>query len=257
MSTCEHCGAPLERFFDRGTTCGFCDRMNPPLQREVAVPVQVVHNVVQVIGPVGQDAAKELRCPHCRKRLVQVIAEGVELNGCGGCGGIWVDNESARRVLAKPEEVFSDLARRAGENAKHRGVRDPNPSCPECTAVLDRAVSRGIELDVCPEHGTWFDAFELVCLVDALKGRPSKKGFRLGDTRQIVCATCRAKITADRANITQTGLLCEACWRKLETESLAVAEREARKTGAIAVGGALLGVAAVMLGAAAAGSRQS
>jgi len=257
MSTCEHCGAPLDRSFEKGTKCDFCGRMNAPLQREVAVPVQVVHNVVQVVGPVGQDAARELRCPHCRKRLVQVVADAVELNGCGGCGGIWIDNDSARLVLSKPLEVFSDLARRAGENARNRGVREAHPSCPECTAVLDRAVSRGIELDVCPDHGTWFDAFELVCLVDALNGRPSKKEFHPGDTRRIVCATCKAKITADRANITQDGLLCESCWRSLQATALAASEREQRASGAIAVGGALLGVAAVMLGAAAAGSRSS
>jgi Zn-finger nucleic acid-binding protein len=252
MSSCQYCGAPLERSFDVTTNCKFCGRANEPLPREVAVPVQVVHNVVQVVGGTALAAAeREPRCPHCRKRLVGVVAKEVELSGCGGCGGIWIDNESARRVLARPEEVFADLARRAGSNATHRGVKNPNPSCPMCSAVLDRAVTHGIELDVCVDHGTWFDAFELTCLVDALGGRPSKKEFRPGDTRAIVCSKCRIELTADRANVTEEGLLCEACWRALQAASRLEDEREERKRGVASVGGALLGVAAVMLGAAA------
>lgn len=259
MSTCLYCGAPLKGSPESPRTCDFCDRVNEPAPREVEVPVpvQVVHKVVQVVGDgaSGSPEARELRCPHCRRRLVAVVAKGVELNGCGGCGGIWIDNASARRVLASPEAIFTDLARRAGENAKHAGIRAPHPSCPACTAVLDRAFTRGIELDVCPEHGTWFDPFELGTLVDVLTGKPPRKEFRPGDTREVQCAGCRQGLTADRANVTQRGLLCETCWRALNAESLATAEREAQKAGAVAVGGALLGVAAIMLGAAAAGSR--
>ena len=78
MSQCDHCGAPLERDFERQATCAFCDRVNAPLQREVevAVPVQVVQKVVQVVGAAANGPeAVELRCPHCRKRLVSVLAK--------------------------------------------------------------------------------------------------------------------------------------------------------------------------------------
>ena len=33
-------------------------------------------------------------------------------------GSIWVDNDSARKVLAKPERVFVELATRAATNAR-------------------------------------------------------------------------------------------------------------------------------------------
>lgn len=255
MSQCEHCGAPLERSFERPATCTFCDRVNAPLQREVevAVPVQVVQKVVQVVG-AGSPEALELRCPHCRKRLVSVVAKGVELAGCGGCGGIWIDNASARKVLSSPESVFADLARRAGANARDREVRGLRASCPVCTAVLDRVVVKGIELDVCDEHGTWFDPFELAVLVDVLTGRAPTK-MPLGDTRKIRCASCKTEISADRANITEDGLCCERCWRGQQAAVIAAADRKAQESGALAVGGVLLGVAAVMLGAAA-GSKQ-
>lgn len=252
MSQCDHCGAPLERDFERQATCAFCDRVNAPLQREVevAVPVQVVQKVVQVVGAAANGPeAVELRCPHCRKRLVSVLAKGVELAGCGGCGGIWIDNASARAVLSAPESVFADLARRAGSNARDRSVRGQRASCPVCTAVLDRAVMKGIELDVCDEHGTWFDPFELAVLVDVLTGRAPTK-MPLGDTRAIRCASCKAEISADRANITEDGLCCETCWRTKQGVAIAEYDRKMQQSGAVAVGGVLLGVAAVMLGAA-------
>jgi len=256
MSHCDHCGAPLTRDFERQATCQFCERVNAPLQRqvEVAVPVQVVQKVVQVVGGAPAPEDRELRCPHCRKRLVSVIAKGVELAGCGGCGGIWIDNASARAVLGAPEAIFSDLARRAGSNARNRSARGTNPSCPVCTAVLDRVITKGIELDVCGDHGTWFDPFELAVLVDRLAGREPTK-VPLGDTRAIRCATCKQPLTADRANITEDGLCCEGCYRAKQTVVLAAAEREAQRAGALAVGGVLLGVAAVMLGAASSSKR--
>lgn len=250
MSQCDHCGAPLERNFEQQATCTFCERVNAPLQREVEVPVpvQVVQKVVQVVGaPAAED--RELRCPHCRKRLVSVIAKQVELAGCGGCGGIWVDNASARKVLAQPEAIFADLARRAGTSARSRGSRGTSPACPVCTAVLDRAVTRGIELDVCSDHGTWFDPFELAVLVDTLSGKTPAK-IPLGDTRAVHCARCRVPISANRANITEDGLCCESCWRAQQAATIAAADQQANEAGAVAVGGVLLGVAAVMLGAA-------
>lgn len=219
------------------------------------MPVPVVQNVVQVVGNATADAPQELRCPHCRKRLVGVVAHDVELIGCAGCGGIWIDNTNATKVLAKPEDIFAELAKRAGDGARNRSVRVQNPSCPVCTAVLDRVITKGIELDVCREHGTWFDAFELLSLVHALQGRPAKAEFRPGDTREILCAGCKQKITADRANITELGLLCEPCWRAHQTQFLAEADKQTQREGVVAVGGLLLGVAAVMLGGA--GSSQS
>jgi Zn-finger nucleic acid-binding protein len=256
MSHCDRCGAPLARTFESQATCTFCDSVNAPLQRqvEVAVPVQLVQKVVQVVGASSPEAVEE-RCPHCRKRLVSVVAKGVELAGCGGCGGIWIDNASARQVLSSPEAIFADLARRAGNNARSRRPRERAPVCPVCPAVLDRVVTRGIELDVCGEHGTWFDAFELAALVDAVSGR-TPVPMPLGDTRTVHCATCRREITAGRANITANGLCCEACWREQQSIALAEADRQTQRSGVVAVGGVLLGVAAAMLGASA-GSQSS
>jgi len=249
--SCQYCGAPIERSTTASTTCAFCGRVNDPLPKEVEVPVpvQIVQNVVQVVGSDAAAAVRELRCPRCRKRLVAAKVKDVELDGCAGCGGIWIGNASARRVLADPEALFAEMADRAGHNATSRDTRADERTCPECPAILDKVTSHGIELDVCTDHGTWFDAFELATLVRILRGQ--QQAAQPG--RTILCATCHKPIAADRANVTDRGLCCDACWRGEQQQEIAEFDQRmasnAGAVGAVGVGGVMLGVAAAMLGA--------
>jgi Zn-finger nucleic acid-binding protein len=244
--SCQYCGAPIERSTEGPTTCSFCGRVNDPLPKkvEVPVPVQVVENVVQVVGQAPAEV-RELRCPQCRKRLVTAKVKDVDLSGCAGCGGIWIQNASARRVLADPEPIFVEMATRAGNNATNRKTHADERVCPECPAILDRVRSHGIDLDVCTDHGTWFDAYELASLVKILRGEQAAGA----PGRIILCSGCQKPIEADRANVTDHGLRCDACWRAEQNELVAEFDRdiEGKGGGAVAVGGVLLGVAAAML----------
>lgn len=251
--TCQHCGAPIVLAEDAPTVCPFCKRPNAPAPREVMVPVpmQLTQNVVQVTGSAAAAGVRELRCPHCRKRLVTAEIQGVSLSGCTGCGGIWIDNESARKVLAAPERVYGELASRAAANARG-GTRAAHPICAECPGTLDRTSAQGIELDVCPEHGTWFDAHELRQLTAALRGEyapapPSAAGSR--GTPTVRCAGCGTTLRADRANVTDMGLRCDGCWRGEQNALIAAADRNYQQTSGTLAAGVLVGVAAALLGA--------
>ena len=210
--------------------------------------MQIVHNVVNVADSADSPVT-ERRCPHCKRRLVSVRTEDVELSGCGRCGGIWIDNDSSRRVLERPQQIFAELAERAAINAKARGSRDARPTCAQCPTVLDRVRTHGIEIDVCSDHGTWFDAYELRVLVQALTSGTPAKPASLGDAVPIHCASCRQPLSSDRANITEIGLTCEGCWRRAHSAAIAASEQAQQSQGIAVVGGVLLGVAAVMLGA--------
>lgn len=249
MPHCINCGGPVT-LGDQPTKCPFCDTVNAPAPKEiaVAVPVQIVNTFVQ---SGSGTAAIERRCPHCRKRLVTVRAEEVSLSGCSACGGIWVDNASARSVLSNPLPVFADLARRASVGAAGSRGKSEKPTCAECPAILERANVHGIDLDVCPDHGTWFDALELETLVRLLRHEPLTRLANVINPG-IACQGCGKTIAAERANITDRGLCCDACWRAEQGELIAQGDAENDTRGGIAVGGVLLGVAAVMLGAAAA-----
>jgi Zn-finger nucleic acid-binding protein len=225
--------------------CPFCKMENapPPAVVEVPVPVQLVQNVVKVDPKT--DKPKELRCPHCGKRLFGVKVQEVELAGCGGCGGIWVDNASSRSVLAKPQKIFADMAERAAENARGRFVRSERPTCPECPAILDHVDAHGIELDVCTDHGTWFDAHELDRLINTLRGDVVQVQAPANAT-MTTCTRCRVALPVDRTNITDDGLMCDTCFGVRKLLEGGTVGRVHQPTAA--VGDVILDVASVLLG---------
>ena len=58
------------------------------------------------------------------------------LDGCGVCGGIWIDNASTRELMqhAVPEVVV--LADRAEHHATERADLRPEVRCPVCRSAL-------------------------------------------------------------------------------------------------------------------------
>lgn len=245
--SCSQCGATIALSSTQATTCKFCGTVNQPLPREVhvPVPVNVVHNVVQVLGEGG--APQELRCPHCKKRLVGVEVEDATLHGCSGCGGIWIDNASARKILYAPLMSFTILSQRAAKNAKG-GVRQPRPTCAACPAILDKTYVHEIELDICGEHGTWFDALELSRLTTAIRGELVKGTAAKLDVKPIACVSCHVSHAANQLNITDSGPTCDACWRSRQSSLITRAdESHSNATAAVLIGvaGAMLGLGAI------------
>jgi Zn-finger nucleic acid-binding protein len=260
-TVCRNCGAALDSGAALPIVCRFCDAVNEATPNEVTVevpvPVQIVQNVVNVTTLDG--GAMELRCPHCKKRLVTVKVGDVDLAGCGGCGGIWVDNASAKRLIASPQRVVLELAERASRNAKaQRPPRSATPTCPACPAILDRVRSHQIELDICQEHGTWFDTYELQGLMRALLGEGSTAPKPPRNDAPVQCVGCKTTMTVGRSNIGADGPTCDTCWRAEQERLYAVAD--AQHTTAAAGAGAgllLLGALGAGLAIAAGGSSRS
>jgi Zn-finger nucleic acid-binding protein len=86
-------------------------------------------------------------------------------------GGIWLDNESARKALSSPGAGAQTeaLARRASSRTSLDADAFQPIACPVCGVGLRRiVVSREeVRLDVCAEHGTWFDRYELGLVLQA------------------------------------------------------------------------------------------
>jgi Zn-finger nucleic acid-binding protein len=97
------------------------------------------------------------------------------LHGCGACGGIWLDNSSARRALETFDRKVSELSTRASSHATSQPAVDTRVSCPLCGKPMPRVrvAKTTIDLDTCNAHGTWFDRGELAAVLDALRPRPT------------------------------------------------------------------------------------
>jgi Zn-finger nucleic acid-binding protein len=111
-----------------------------------------------------------LQCPRCDVPLFEGTRGIFTLQGCGQCGGIWLDNDASRRIVQRYEPSAAHLADLAAKNASTIGVPDTSAKCPVCSELLRRvsAPPTRIQLDVCTAHGTWFDRRELQMVMQAL-----------------------------------------------------------------------------------------
>ena len=90
------------------------------------------------------------RCPRC---ATPTLVPGHEVYVCTGCGGVWLDAERARRLLAP---LGADLQQSIAPQTAPAG-------CPMCGHGMYICLTRlaGVEIDVCAPHGVWFDRHEL------------------------------------------------------------------------------------------------
>src|SRR5688572_20102787 len=91
---------------------------------------------------------------------------------CRACGGVWLDNASTQKLVqAKLSEAAVTTARLVSENLetaantpyRRRAQPSEERPCPMCRKPLVESVvpEIGAKVDVCAEHGTWFDRYEL------------------------------------------------------------------------------------------------
>jgi Zn-finger nucleic acid-binding protein len=124
-------------------------------------------------------------CPRCRLPLVQGRAGKITAQTCPRCGGVWLATEPAEQLKKALERgaakvaddpaglaesaclVAQDAARRVPFGAVVDTRRQGIP-CALCRAPMSatRLAHAAIDIDTCPEHGTWFDRGELQHVVE-------------------------------------------------------------------------------------------
>jgi Zn-finger nucleic acid-binding protein len=111
--------------------------------------------------PPRASEAHDVDCPVCREPLVVVERDGIEVDWCLSCRGLWFD-EGELALLAErtgrrlePSDVGRPYADVTG---------DPPRRCPRCRRRMER-VGAGhsdlVPVDRCLAHGVWLDRGEL------------------------------------------------------------------------------------------------
>ncbi len=115
-------------------------------------------------------------CPVCREPMVIVEFQGIELDACPECQGLWFDAQELGQLfeLAGVPDQYSDLESQLARLARAKARR----RCPRCrgrlVAVSAPATGGALILDQCPRgDGLWFDRGELDTLLRALLGEQS------------------------------------------------------------------------------------
>lgn len=112
-------------------------------------------------------------CPACEIPLLRGTLGQTALHECEKCFGIWLDAATFERICHEAEQQATTLPPAtlgAPSAAKLQPVRYRR--CPVCREMMHRinfAQSSGVVVDVCREHGTWFDLAELQRIVEFIR----------------------------------------------------------------------------------------
>lgn len=102
------------------------------------------------------------RCPRCQAPLERTTGLAASPLECAPCGGLFVPRELLVALMCHAETEARVFEVRRGLTGASEPVR--YLACPVCAGSMNRTVfgrSSGIVVDVCRQHGTWFDPAEL------------------------------------------------------------------------------------------------
>lgn len=108
-----------------------------------------------------------MNCPNCNVTLVAVKRDGIDMETCRSCRGMWL----TRQEMEDLENEAFDL----GDDNKGTRVFDlttDTRKCPECSKPMNRSEYRfyDLEIDFCGEgHGFWLEADEDKRVLELMK----------------------------------------------------------------------------------------
>lgn len=201
---CPNCGAAVAS--DR-SQCEFCSARLKTLSCTVCLGLmfegaKYCPRCGRNMSVVAVTEEKVGDCPRCKRKLIVLQLGNVRMCECEKCGGFWSD-------VATFEDVCSDVERQAvvlnfiGSDAHphaHPATISYVP-CPDCGQLMNRsnfARSSGVIVDMCKQHGVWFDADELPKILEFIK----RGGIdRQREKEKIRIADERSRLERDRRNM--------------------------------------------------------
>ncbi len=120
-----------------------------------------------------------MNCTVCKKPMIVLELDQIEIDYCLECGGIWLDSGELKTLLDDPSK--------AKEMLEHPGtIRQAKKSdrkCPICMKHMQEiAVGSDtvVHIDRCSNnHGLWFDRGELEETLEVLQDTPDKRVAKL------------------------------------------------------------------------------
>jgi Zn-finger nucleic acid-binding protein len=119
------------------------------------------------------------------------------------CGGFWTDAASFESLCADKEEQSAVLNFIQTQSFDlHSATPISYVPCPDCKQLMNRsnfARSSGVIIDMCKQHGVWFDAGELPKIIDFIdKGGLS----RAREKEKIALEDERARLRDEQRKVT-------------------------------------------------------
>ncbi|HCO94035.1 MAG TPA: hypothetical protein DIU00_08800 [Phycisphaerales bacterium] len=106
-------------------------------------------------------------CPACKNAMITLELEGVEIDYCTDCGGIWLDAGELELLLNEPDKAKHMLDSFKIDTVSTEKIR----KCPICDKKMQKIVVGSSKptllIDKCRRgDGLWFDKGELQDIFD-------------------------------------------------------------------------------------------
>ncbi len=105
-------------------------------------------------------------CPACQKPLAAAKVGDLDIQECQTCGGLWLDRAIFEQLGASRERQGAVLGALPASTTPPAVALEavqyrPCPACHQRMNRVNYAHRSGVILDVCKQHGLWFDKDEL------------------------------------------------------------------------------------------------
>jgi Zn-finger nucleic acid-binding protein len=122
---------------------------------------------------MAQDAAANLCCVKCNSILDKATFQGLEVDLCPKCGGLWLDRGEITRAAKLPENELARLRNLLSGKPGPPPVPTQNKApCPACPGSLAEVVLGAVHVDYCGRcHGIFLDRGELEDAIEAVRER--------------------------------------------------------------------------------------
>lgn len=161
-SRCEHCGARLAT-----VACPSCFGL-------IFQGAKFCSHCGARVGRSEDGDAKPEPCPRCNINMDAVVIGQTHMRECSKCEGLWVEVDTLKQICNDREQQAAVLGM-AGPLPPADGNIEEHVHylpCPVCKNFMNRvnfANCSHVVVDVCRQHGTWFDKDELRRIVEFIR----------------------------------------------------------------------------------------
>ncbi len=175
---CPNCGAAVS---SDAAQCRFCNSRLKTMACPACLGLMFLGSRhcpscgVKAIEPEIKTAENLGDCPRCKVKLNRLQIDKVNLRECRRCEGWWANVETFENVCAERESQAAvlNLISTTNHHAENKNpVKVSYVPCPDCKQLMNRsnfARSSGVIIDLCKQHGVWFDREELPKIVEFVR----------------------------------------------------------------------------------------
>ncbi len=133
-------------------------------------------------------------CPRCDQALAGRLVSDVLVDECVGCFGLWLDQIAIKRIVTDRQQARAESllgALRQNLKIEIQPAGRMYIKCPVCKVVMNRklfATGSGVVVDVCKDHGAFFDMGELPRVIEYVMQGGLEKAARKDIDREKAAA---------------------------------------------------------------------